>query len=152
MSGLPGIIYDPAAGICWINRLTGNLPLWIKSCWQFIVKPQVSVLTSTAFPCVCAVRACVHACVHACVRACVCVCAALTIPVSHWGPYCMQAGSRYILCPSHWQRQQRTDVRRRYPEKDYSILKTHKKVSSSLQEERLERWGSGSTLLKLFSI
>lgn len=67
---LPGIIQDPAAGLCW------NLPLWIKSCWQFIVKTQVSVLTSTAFP--------------LCVRVLVCVCVALTIPVSHCGLYRMK--------------------------------------------------------------
>lgn len=136
LSCLPGIICDPAAGICWINCLTENLPLWIKSCWQFIVEPQVSVLTSTALPCVC-----------------VCMCAALAIPVSHQRLHCMEAGSRYSLCLSHWQRRERTDVRQRYPVGKLQYIKdaqeSEQQPAGRTAERMQERINTFETVLNI---
>lgn len=108
-SCLLGIIYDLAAGICQIGCMTGNLPCWIKSCWQFIVKLQVSVLTSAAFP-----------------FFSVCVCAHTHLRVTTLF-HCMEAGSRYVslTLAKTGKDSCKTDIQRRH----YWVLDTCKTVS-----------------------
>ncbi len=81
------------------------------------------------------------------------VCAALTIPVIHWGLHCMEAGTRYSLCPSHWQRQERTDVRQRYQERELQYIKdtqeSELQPAEGTAEKMRERINTFETVLNI---
>lgn len=97
----------------------------------------MSVLTSTALLCVCV-----------CV---VCTCATLAIPVSHRGPHRMEAGNRYSLCPSRWQKRGRTDVRQRYPEGELHCIKDTQEgePAGRAAEKMKERINTFETVLNI---
>lgn len=84
----------------------------------------------------------------------VCVCAALAVAVSHWGLYCMEAGSRYSLCLSHRQRQERTDEGQRYPERElqYTIKdaqESEQQPAGGTAEKMRERINTFETVLNI---
>lgn len=81
------------------------------------------------------------------------MCAALPIPVSHRRLHCMETGSRYSLCLSHWQRRERTDVRQRYPEGKLQYIKdaqeSEQQPAGRTAERMQERINTFETVLNI---
>lgn len=65
----------------------------------------------------------------------------------------MEAGSRYSLCPSLWQRQERTDVRQRYPERELQYIKdtqeSEQRPAGGTAEKMRERINTFETVLNI---
>lgn len=65
----------------------------------------------------------------------------------------MEGGSRYGLRLSHWQRQERTDVRQRYPERELQYIKdtqgSEQQPTGGMSEKMRERINTFETVLNI---